>query len=161
MINSIGTQHDPADGTPDPTDPDTGEHDQPDDDQGDQPDDDQPDQGGNSNSEARKYRLRLRETERERDQLRDTLERTRRSVVDHAVTAAGLDPRLLTAAGHSTESFIGEDGLIDHAALTSAITKTAEEFKVNRPRLTPNPQQGTGGAPPRRTSSWSEALKAR
>lgn len=119
--------------------------------------------GGNPANEAKRYRLRLRDAERERDELRDTLERTRAAIVDNAVQAAGLDPRLLAAAGHTVDTLVGDDGLIDPAKLSEAVTATAQEFRVppkGRPPQ-PNRQQGTGGGQPRDSASWSKALKSR
>lgn len=115
--------------------------------------------GGNGGREAAKYRRRLRETEAERDQLADTLARTRQSIVDNAVQAAGLDPRLLGAAGHSLDSLVGKDGLVSHDKLAEAISTTAQEFGLNRPGLRANPQQGRGGPQSGTTASWSEALR--
>lgn len=136
---------DPDDETP------TGEHDDG------QDDADDGDQLGN---EAKRYRLRLREVERERDELRDTLERTRQAIVANAMRAAGLDGRLFAAAGHTVDTMVRDDGLIDHDALAEAITNTAREFNIKRPgKLIPNPQQGSGsGGQPRGETSWSKAL---
>lgn len=123
-------------------------------------DDDDQDDGSRSNREKR-YRLRLREAERERDELRDTLTRTRRAIVDNAVQAAGLDPRLLAAAGHTLDTLVGDDGLIDPGKLSEAVTVTAREFRITpkgRPPQ-PNRQQGTGSGQPPAKSSWADAIK--
>lgn len=112
-------------------------------------------------NEAARYRRRLREAERERDELRDTLAKTRQSIVDNAVAAAGLNPRLMVAAGHTLDTLVGDDGLIDHGKLSEAITNTAQEFNVapkGRPPQ-PNPQQGRPGPPAKSEASWSSALK--
>ena len=97
--------------------------------------------------QAAKYRERLREAESERDLANELLTRTRQSVVDDALTAADIDPRLLAAAGHSVESLINpESGLIDRARLTEAIEAVRDEFKIPR-GFTPNRSQGAGGEP--------------
>ncbi|MGV0777723.1 hypothetical protein [Mycolicibacter kumamotonensis] len=130
-----------------------------DDDTADDQDDDQ-DDGSRSNREKR-YRLRLRDAERERDELRDTLTRTRQAIVDTAVQAVGLDPRLLAAAGHTLDTLVGDDGLIDPAKLSEAVTVTAREFRITpkgRPPQ-PNRQQGTGSGQPPAKSSWADAIK--
>lgn len=155
IANHVGEQHDSqheaGDTAPDSAD---AEHTPPS-----EPDDQ--DDGGSPGNEAKRYRLRLREAERERDVLRDILERTRQSIVDNAVGAAGLDPRLLTAAGHKLDSLVGDDGLIDAAKLSEAVAATAREFRIapkgRRPQ--PNPQQGSYGPPPRGQASWGKALK--
>jgi hypothetical protein len=65
--------------------------------------DDDPAQSGTARE--RRYRLRLRDAERERDELRDTLARTRQSIVDTAVAAAGVDARLLPLVTPWTRSW--------------------------------------------------------
>ncbi|CKI51625.1 hypothetical protein LTT02_21885 [Mycolicibacterium smegmatis] len=120
------------------------------------------DEGGRANREAR-YRRERNEARRELDELRDTLQRTRAAIVENAVQAAGLDPRLLTAAGHTVDSLVGDDGLIDGTKLSEAVTATAREFRVppkGRPPQ-PNRQQGTGSGQPPGKASWSKALKGR
>lgn len=125
------------------------------DDDQDQEDDGDQDAGGRGEA---KQRRRAQKAERERDALADTLARTRQSIVDRAVSAAGLDPRLLTAAGHTADSLVGDDGLIDHDALADAIAATKREFRVSN-GLQPNPQQGHAGGHGRAPESWSKALK--
>ncbi|BBX33934.1 hypothetical protein MMAG44476_23132 [Mycolicibacterium mageritense DSM 44476 = CIP 104973] len=124
---------------------------------------------GKGNREAAKLRKRAQKAEAERDEARtqrdaaqDMLTKTRQSIVDTAVHAAGVDPRLIAAAGHTVETLVGEDGLIDHDKLSAAIAETAREFRVppkSRPPQ-PNRQQGTGSGQPHGQSSWSSALKA-
>ncbi|MGV0849461.1 hypothetical protein [Mycolicibacterium phlei] len=131
----------------------TGESDEPTQDQ---------DEGGRPHREAR-YRRERNEARRELDVLRDTLQRTRAAIVENAVQAAGLDPRLLAAAGHTVDSLVGDDGLIDPEKLSEAVIATAREFRV-RPKgrpPQPNRQQGTGSGQPPGKASWSKALKGR
>ncbi|OHV03889.1 hypothetical protein [Mycobacterium talmoniae] len=112
--------------------------------------DDGDDQGdiGKVRREAAKLRTRAKTAEAERDQANELLARTRQSIVDDALTTAGVDPRLLTAAGHSIESFIDADtGLIDRDQLAEAIEAVRDEFKLPR-GFTPNRSQGAGGQPP-------------
>lgn len=100
--------------------------------------------------EAARYRRRLRAAEQTLElqnaaltDVTDTLERQRQAIVDAALTAAGIDPRLLAAAGHQLTDFLGEDGLIDTAKLSEAATTAVREFGVKpRTGLRPNPQQG-------------------
>ena len=77
----------------------------------------------NPNREAAKWRTKFREAER-------LLNLTRQSVVDRAMRAARLDPRLLAAGGHTVDSLVGDDGLIDHDVLAEVITTTKREFRV-------------------------------
>lgn len=123
--------------------------------------DDNADDGSRSNREKR-YRLRLRDAERERDEARDLLARTRAAIVDHTVTAAGIDPRLMAAAGHTVDTLLGDDGLIDPDKLADAIIATAREFRVpprpTRPQA--NPQQGsTNGGGGVGKPSWAGSIK--
>ena len=114
---------------------------------------------GNPNYREARYRVERNEARAERDELRDSLERTRQSIVDNAVQAAGLDPRLLSAAGHSVDTLVGEDGLIDRSALAEAIAATKREFRVS-PGLLPNPQQWGYSGPARLSASesWTKAF---
>ncbi|MCG7583678.1 hypothetical protein [Mycolicibacterium sp. OfavD-34-C] len=124
--------------------------------------DDDTDDGSRTNREKR-YRLRLRDAERQRDEARDLLARTRQAIVDTAVTAAGVDPRLMVAAGHTVDTLLGEDGLIDPDKLAEAIAATGWEFRVTpkgRPPQ-PNPAQGhqSGQLGGLGKSSWAGAIK--
>lgn len=115
-----------------------------------------------ASQEAAKYRRKLRDTETQRDDLRDILHRTRQAVIADAVEAAGLTHKMWEASAHDISALVGDDGLLDKAKLTEAITATATDFGLNRTdrRMEPNPQQGTsngGGAPAAKT--WGKALR--
>lgn len=100
--------------------------------------------------EAARYRVRLREAEAATATLEaahvettDTLTRQRQAIVDAALTSAGLDPRLLAAAGHSVDAFVGDDGLVDAAKVAEATRAAVAEFGVQPRRgVRPNAQQG-------------------
>jgi hypothetical protein len=129
------------------------------------------DQGDkNRNREAAKWRTKLRDAERERDELRQERDELRQQVsamrqsfVDQIATASGLsDPGLLAYSGHSLESLLNEDGTVN---VEKARAATAEVMRkhgiVRRTRLTPNPQQASGsGAPPRGSTSeqWARSF---
>ena len=113
----------------------------------------------------RHLRQRAQAAEAERDALAETLTRTRQVIVDAAVRAVGHDPvkfgRLLTAAEHTVDSLLDDDGMVDLTRLAEAVNTTARDFNLTgRGTLTPSPQQGTsGGNGQLGSSSWSEALK--
>ena len=109
--------------------------------------------------ESRKYRRRAQEAETERDNLRELLTRTRQSIIDTAVRRAGIDPRLMTAAGHTElDAFLTDDGLIDSGKLDAAITATATEF---RRRPIPDPTLGRPTETPKASGRavWDSAFQ--
>jgi hypothetical protein len=115
-------------------------------------------EGQRQNAEAAKWRKRLREAQvqheaaiaaltAERDGLADTLARTRQAQVDARLAEAGLDMRVLTAGGHTLDTLVGDDGLIDNGRLDAAVADSLVAFQ--RPRKpSPNPLMGRGGADP-------------
>ena len=109
--------------------------------------------------ESRKYRRRAQEAETERDNLRELLTRTRQTIIDTAVTRAGIDPRLMTAAGRDNlEEYLTDDGMIDPGKLDAAITATATEF---RRRPIPDPTLGRPTEAPKQggRAVWDAAFK--
>jgi hypothetical protein len=112
--------------------------------------------GKGGNAEAAKWRKKLRDAEKEhetaiaaltaeRDGLSDTLTRTRQSQIDARLAETGLEMRVLTAGGHTVDSLLGDDGLIDNDRLTAAVNESLAAF--NRPRRpSPNPLVGRGGS---------------
>ncbi|AKK28206.1 hypothetical protein [Mycobacterium sp. EPa45] len=129
-------------------------------DNGDGHQDDDADQ--RTTNEAARYRTRLRAAEADLAEARitaewliaesrDMIDRTRQAVIDRELGRAGLDPALLTAAGHTTDTLLDDSGLIDHDKLTAAVESTIAQFRVDipgRPRR-PDPvgAVGRGGAP--------------
>ncbi len=154
--------------------------------------DDEPDET-NPNREAAKYRKRLREAEQkltdaqtehetaiealtkghtdtvaqlttERDSLAELLARTRESIVDQALTAADIDPRLFTAAGHTIDGLLAADELIDPEKLNDAVTDTRAMQTPPARRPAPNPLVGGGSdAEPAESGKevWARAFGAR
>lgn len=116
--------------------------------------------------EAARYRVRFRETEAAlseeqtaRQAAEDMLTAQRQAVVDAALTASGLDPALLAAAGHTVDDFLGEDGLIDAAKLTEATSAAVARFNVSTRRgPLPNRQQGASSAGDGAATTWGALL---
>lgn len=117
--------------------------------------------------EAAKYRVRLRDTETkltEADKARqaavDQLTRQRQAIVDSALSAAGLDPALLTAAGHTVADLLDDDGLVDSGKLTEAARDAMARFNV-QPRSRgpqPNRQQGQPSLGHGGSTTWGKLL---
>jgi hypothetical protein len=77
-------------------------------------------------SREAKYRTQLRDTESERDQLRDRLERRDRADVERMVAHRLTDPADLWLAGVNVDDLRGEDGEIDTEKVDAAIVATLE-----------------------------------
>ena len=131
-----GSPGDPGD-TPDVDAPDTPDAD----DDTDDPDDDHDEgTGGRRNREAQ-YRRRAQTAEAERDQLRDRLQAVQQQQVDEIARAAGVDPRLLAAAGHELATLVADDGTVNRDAVTAACDAARDAFLPTPGRI------GTGRRP--------------
>ena len=105
--------------------------------------------------EAARYRTRLRETEAERDQLRERLERYERAEVERLASAAGLAvPADLWALGTQIEHCRAEDGSID-AETVSASMSPVSPRKVSSvaPNVHTSPATASPAALARRSTS--------
>lgn len=126
----------------------------------DQDDGDDRDDISRARYQAKKYRARLRETEAERDQLRDELAAQRRAIVDWRATTAAdgaVAPELLDANAITIDDLLDEHGRLDMTAVDKFIDETAVKFRVQR-AVKPNPQQGNPSqapAPPRLADVFS------
>lgn len=105
--------------------------------------------------EAKRYRLRLRDTESQLQTARDHLEANRQSLVDVACTAAKLDRRLWDAAGVDLAEYTTETGALDLDELIGRAQVLRREM-VGGPR--PNPQQGGGNNFPAEQTGWATVL---
>jgi hypothetical protein len=86
--------------------------------------------------EAASYRRRLRETETERDQLREQLDRLQRSEVERLAGNAGLQVASdVWQFGASLDTLRGEDGGIDQEAVGGLV----KEIVADRPGLAAKP----------------------
>ena len=106
--------------------------------------------GGRRNREAQ-YRRRAQTAETERDQLRDRLQAVQQQQVDEIARAAGVDPRLLAAAGHELATLVADDGTVNRDAVTAACEAARHEFLPTPGRIgtgrrpAANGQQGSHG----------------
>jgi hypothetical protein len=113
--------------------------------------------------EAASYRRRLRDTETERDQLRERLDRLQTAEVERLASGAGLAvPGDVWTFGATLDTLRGEDGMIDAETVSGVV----QEIVNDRPGLKALPVGGFGGgqgaaATPSRTSKvgLSQLLK--
>ncbi len=143
-----GPQNDSAE-TADASEPDDDETPQ-DDDQETDDDSDQDDDASVRSAEAKRYRLRLRETQA-------LLQLHRKLIIAAEVDRLGYKPAL---ADEVDTADLLSDGVPDREKIKAVITARAEAVGASpRRQLMPNPQQGTAGPQRRGASSWSSALK--
>lgn len=113
-----------------------------------------------SNREAAKYRRQLRDTETERDGLRDQLTALRRQVVE---SASGLArPQALWLTDLDVNTLFTDEGTLDTARTTEAVARISSELGLReKPRTpAPDPSQGMVGLPPS-SSSWADVVRGR
>ncbi|WP_051046295.1 hypothetical protein [Nocardia asiatica] len=80
----------------------------------------------NGNREAAKYRRQLRETETERDALRERVTAYERAEVERLAADRMADPSDLWTGGTDLETLRGKDGAIDPAKVGKAIEGVLE-----------------------------------
>lgn len=128
---------------------------------------------GKGNSEAAKYRTRLREAEAERDELRtsfDTeraqltaqIEAAREIILNSHLEATGIKLRAeaLTKLGYSPADMIGENFTINGEALETTLQEiSANGFEI-KAYTGVVPKSGTGSAHESPGLTWGEALNA-
>ncbi|RVW01320.1 hypothetical protein [Rhodococcus xishaensis] len=112
------------------------------------------------NAEAARYRRQLRDTEAERDTLRDRVTAyERREAEQLAVELA--DPRDLWVAGIDLDDLRGDNGTIDYAKVAAAVDEVLAEHPAWGKTRTPKPDRRQGGGEhqlPAHTN-WSNALR--
>lgn len=103
---------------------------------------------GNPGREAAKYRRKLRETETERDQLREVVAGMRRAEVERIAGANVQNPAGLWAAGIDLADLLDPAGQVDPAKVQAATQQAADTLGLARPR--PNnyvAREGTNSSP--------------
>lgn len=98
-------------------------------------------QGGNQ--EAKKWRLKLRDTEAERDGLRERVTTYERAEVERLVADSLADPSDLWVAGTELDALRGKDGSIDPGKVKAAVAELLEQRPHWKRTIRPAPQRGT------------------
>lgn len=97
------------------------------------------------NAEAARYRVKLRETEAQRDGLQAQLVAQHRAVIEFAATEAKVPLELLDDAKIPFDAIVNPDtGVADLEAARQWANAMAVRYGVQRGRQ-PNPGQGAGG----------------
>lgn len=81
------------------------------------------------NAEAAKFRKRLRETEAERDRLRDQVTALQRQQIEARVASAGVRPAALWAVTQLAD-LLTEDGAIDDTKIDTAVQTARDQLGV-------------------------------
>lgn len=111
--------------------------------------------------EAARYRVRLRETEAERDQLRALVETFQRSDAERAVADILHRPAGLWAAGTRLADLLDDQGRVDPDKAVAAAKAALEQVGLapkRRRTPAPDPSQGRGSTPAT-GSAWKEAFR--
>lgn len=126
--------------------------------------------GHGGNEEAKKYRLRLRDAEAERDRLAEQLINHQHSdlarIAGEDFDGRGLyDPDdLLRYSGKNVADYVTDDGLVDSEAVTTDLRALAEQrphlFEDRLPRSGPYvPDQGLEDTGMKPSRSWDSAFE--
>lgn len=121
------------------------------------------DQGdGGANEEAKKYRLRLREVETERDGIASQLDSMRRQVIDRAVTdlpSSLSDPADLWRDGLDIADLLTEDGSVDLESVSTAVATVIEQHPGwSTPGPSGLPGGGSSGSVGEDSATWADVL---
>ena len=112
--------------------------------------------------EAAKYRKQLREAEAERDTLRHNVEALQRQIVEdlaHREHRVIKPAALWKADGFTIAELVGEDGRIDPAKVTAAVTAAVDALGLRQvDRLPPSPNAGREVRAPDPNDGWSKLL---
>ncbi|PPJ24147.1 hypothetical protein C5E45_28280 [Nocardia nova] len=121
-------------------------------------------QADRGNREAARYRRQLRDTEAERDALRERITGYERAEAERLAADVLTDPADLWAAGVKLDDLRSEDGALDAEKVTAAVAGIAEARPHWRRPPTPRPDRRQGGGQHDATGgrrSWSDALRNR
>ncbi|MGP4058975.1 hypothetical protein ACTWP6_29905 [Mycobacterium sp. 4D054] len=135
---------------------------EPDDDQHDDDQDDEHDDDGRRTNREKRYRLRLRDAERQRDELADTLTRTRQAIVSSVVAGSGYAPRVAELVAADMDNLLDDNGIPDAEKIVSTLAAVVADYGFARQPRTPAPnlQQGsTNGGGGAGKASWAGAIK--
>lgn len=124
------------------------------------------------NEEAKRYRLRLRETEQQLEQTKADLDAAnalvlavRRQHIESAMIDSHepINSSALEAAGHQLADFFTDDGALDSDKLREATKTTMARFGVQPPRMIVPTSIAIGranpGLPDSTDKTWQDALR--
>lgn len=114
---------------------------------------------GKARKEAASYRERLRKAEAERDTASTTIASLRRQIVDGQVTALGIKPAALWAAGHSLEDLLDEDGNVDTGLVEAAVTAARESLGLGKFGGSADQGGNKNRLPEKGPDGWGSLLK--
>lgn len=109
---------------------------------GDKPEESAEQDGSKAAREAAKYRRQLRETQAERDQLREQIDAMRRAEVERLAGAVLRKPSGLWAAGVQVADLLAEDGTVDPGKVEAAAKQAADSLGLARPMGNYVPNEG-------------------
>ena len=114
-----------------------------------------------SSKREAKYRIQLRVTEAERDQLRATVETLQRAEAERIAAKTIKTPAGLWAAGTALDDLLGDDGNVDPAKVEAAVTSARASLGLDRAWRAPHvPREGTGTNRDERSgNTWEQAFK--
>lgn len=125
------------------------------------PDTDQDTPEDDPGQEAARWRRKLRETEKVRDDLAARVEALQRQQVGRLLEGHNVKPEALYAAVELAD-LLGEDGTVDAEKLSAAVATVREKFGiVKTPKGTVVPGVGRQPLATPRLDRWSEAFKPR
>ena len=84
-------------------------------------------EGSKASRQAARYRRQLRETETERDTLRDQVDTLRRAIAEEALSGVLAKPSSLWLTGVSASDFYNAEGNLDTEALRAAAESAASD----------------------------------
>lgn len=120
--------------------------------------DTKPDEG----REAAKYRRRLRETEKERDALLETVAALRRAAIDTEVAGKHRIPTEgFWATGITVDQLLDDDGNIDTEKIATAARDATDRLGVRRPLRNHVPNEGASPASRSTRDNWTDAFAPR
>lgn len=123
--------------------------------------DDSADEDKPSSKREAKYRVQLRETEAERDQLRGTVEAMQRTEVERIAGASIQKPSAIWSSDVELGSLLDDTGKVDPLKVAAAAKRATEDLGLATkrpggyvPREGTSTHQSTGGS-----NTWESAFK--
>lgn len=97
------------------------------------------------NDEAARFRIRLRDTEAQRDQLAANAESLQRQSVEDLLAGTNVKPAALWKVT-DLDALVGDDGLVDENQVAAAVATAREHFGITPPQKG-NHVPGVGNQP--------------